>query len=144
MSLKIYVDGSASSNGKFHFGIGIVFVYNGKILKSFSYKVPFIGASFVAEQVAIIYALCMIDFSVDNLTIYTDQMLTINTYNGNAPKNNTSKELIKIINELVDNLDCRQFRLRYCKSHSGNAFHNLADNLARKALNSNIEFGLVI
>ena len=133
-TLEIYCDGSSSGDAKL-MGVGIVFVYNNKVLKHYSYKIPFEGESFIAEYIAVIYALFMIDFYVENIYVYTDNPPIISSYMGIKPDNNIAKKLAELLRERVDNLKCKHFRIRYCKSHSTNVFHNLADKLALEGRN---------
>ena len=86
------------------------------------------GESFVAEISAVICALSMLDTYVENITIFTDQISLINRIS-NSSQDLTSK-LYAILEEVIDNTKCKKIRFKYVKSHAGNTYHNLADNLA--------------
>lgn len=132
-TLEIYCDGSASDSKLL--GCGIVFVSEGKVLNKFSYKIPLSGESFIAEYIAVIYAVYMIDFYVENIYIYTDTPTIIMDYFGTVTASNKYiKKLSELLRQLIDNLNCKHFRLQYVKSHANNLFHNEADVLARKSI----------
>jgi ribonuclease HI len=133
-TLEIYCDGSASDSKLL--GCGIVFVSEGKILNKFSYKLPVSGDSYIAEYIAVIYAVYMINFYVENIYIYTDTPSIIMSYFGTIveSKNKYSKKLSELLRQCVDNLNCKHFRLKYVKYHANNSFHNEADILARKSI----------
>lgn len=130
--LEIYCDGSADANKDL--GCGIVIVSENKIIKELSYKLPFKGDSYIAEYIAVIYAVYMVDFYVEDMYIYTDNPPIIANYMGVRPSNTYTKKLSKILKQLTENLNCKHFRLQYVKSHANNPFHNKADILARKSL----------
>ena len=132
-TLEIYCDGSADVSKEL-LGCGIVFVSDGKILNKFSYKLPITGESLIAEYVAVIYAVYMINFYVENIYIYTDNTPIIMSYLGTNTENKYAKKLAELLRQLVDDLDCKHFRLKYVKSHADNPFHNEADKLARKSI----------
>jgi ribonuclease HI len=132
-TLEIYCDGSSSDSKLL--GCGIVFVSEGKVLNKFSYKLPVSGESVIAEYIAVIYAVYMIDFYVENIFIYTDTYTIIMDYFGTVTASNKYlKKLSELLKQLIDNLNCKHFRLQYVKSHAGNPFHNEADVLARKSI----------
>lgn len=132
-TLEIYCDGSASDSKLL--GCGIVFVSEGKVLNKFSYKLPVSGDSVIAEYIAVIYAVYMINFYVENVCIYTDTYTIIMDYFGTVTASNKYlKKLSELLRQLIDNLNCKHFRLQYVKSHADNPFHNEADKLARKSI----------
>jgi len=132
-TLEIYCDGSASDSKLL--GCGIVLVSEGKVLNKFSYKLPVSGDSYIAEYIAVIYAVYMINFYVENIYIYTDTPTIIMDYFGTATASNKYiKKLSELLRQLIDNLNCKHFRLQYVKSHANNPFHNEADVLARKSI----------
>lgn len=130
--LEIYCDGSADLDK--NLGCGIIIVSENKIIKKLSYKLPFKGDSFIAEYIAVIYAVYMVDFYVENLYVYTDNTPIITSYMGANPPSEYAKKLSKLLKQLIDNLNCKHFRLQYVKSHADNPFHNEADKLARKSI----------
>lgn len=132
-TLEIYCDGSASDSKLL--GCGIVFVSEGRVLNKFSYKLPVLGESVIAEYIAVIYAVYMIDFYVENICIYTDTYTIIMDYFGTVTASNKYlKKLSELLIQCVDNLNCKHFKLKYVKSHADNPFHNEADILARKSI----------
>lgn len=132
-TLEIYCDGSASDSKLL--GCGIVFVSEGKVLNKFSYKLPVSGDSCIAEYITVIYAVYMINFYVENVYIYTDTPTIIMDYFGTVTASNKYiKKLSELLRQLIDNLNCKHFRLQYVKSHANNPFHNEADVLARKSI----------
>lgn len=124
--LHIYCDGSRDDSE--YLGIGLVYVSDGKILKQLSYGLPFKGESYVAEFAAVICALSTLDVFVENLTIHTDQINLINRTNTSGQELIT--KLYDLLEDIIDNVDCRKIRFKYVKSHSGNTYHDLADKLA--------------
>lgn len=132
-TLEIYCDGSASDSKLL--GCGIVFVSEGKVLNKFSYKLPVSGESVIAEYIAVIYAVYMVNFYVENICIYTDTYTIIMDYFGTVTASNKYlKKLSELLIQCVDNLNCKHFKLKYVKSHADNPFHNEADILARKSI----------
>lgn len=132
-TLEIYCDGSASDSKLL--GCGIVFVSEGKVLNKFSYKLPVSGESVIAEYIAVIYAVYMVNFYVENICIYTDTYTIIMDYFGTVTTSNKYiKKLSELLIQCVDNLNCKHFKLKYVKSHADNPFHNEADILARKSI----------
>lgn len=124
--LQIYCDGSRDDYG--YLGIGLVYVSDDKILKQSSYGLPFKGESYIAEFTAVICALSTLDIFVENLTIYTDQITLVNRTN-TAAQESVSK-FYELLEDTIDNVNCRKIRFRYVKSHANNKYHNLADKLA--------------
>lgn len=138
--LRIYCDGSRDDLG--NLGVGIVFVSNNEVIKTFSYGLPFKGESYIAEFSAILIALSLINSYIENITICTDNVCAVGIVMGESglsPKHAFLGPLSTLLKESVQNINCKRIRFEKVKSHSSDTFHNLADKWADEGRKSLIE-----
>ena len=148
--LYIYTDGShRNSIG----GIGLVFLYNNKIIYKISAKIQEIPTTNNRAELFAIYVAMYnlnnikVDGNITSITIYSDSEYSVNSYTKNIKiweKNNYKT----VGGEPVKNLDIilptwnilkdtkLNVNILWVKSHADNEYNNLADKLATEGRDS--------
>jgi len=138
-TIHIYTDGSKNENGV---GSGIAIYTNDKLTHQIKYKLHNSCSNNQAEQTAILKALktlgtIKLSQSDPRTTkIYTDSRITLLSLKN--PKNR--KNLIEEIRKKTATLKREKWKIvfTWIKAHAGNSGNELADQLAKDAVNNNV------
>ena len=135
-TIHIYTDGSKNENGG---GSGIAIYTNDKLTHQIKYKLHNSCSNNQAEQTAILKTLGTIKLRQSNprtAKIHTDSRITLLSLKN--PKNR--KNLIEEIRKKTATLKREKWKIvfTWIKAQAGNSGNELADQLAKDALNNNV------
>ena len=128
MQIDIYTDCSVRET---NLGLGIILLLDGKMTNQLTYSLMnFEFTSHQGEILAILYALNLINFKVDSLTIHTENQAFLNFLVGI----NKSIPFENMFNTYLENCKkyCKDVKFTYVKAHSKDKYNTLADQMADK------------
>lgn len=138
MKIEVYTDGSCKPSNPGPAGLGFVIVVDSEVIHS---EGCFLGqgTNNIAEIKAIECALEICKergYQNEDITIYTDSQYAI----GLLSKGWNPKVNIELINSVKDILkDFTELEMKWVKAHNGNKYNELADTLAKSAIDSYME-----
>ena len=129
MQIDIYTDCSIR---EFNLGLGIIVLSEGKVTNKLTYSLKNIikFTSHEGEIIAILYALNLINFKIDSLTIHTENQAFLNYIvgiNKHIPFENMFKTYLNNCKKY-----CKEINFIYVKAHSGDPYNTIADQMADK------------
>lgn len=141
-SLKVFVDGSFSRNLE-RSGFGCVFILNDEILEKVSQPIPIDSKENLwnvsAEIAGVVFAVnWAVNKRFETLDIYYDYEGLEKWYTGEWNANKiTTKKYVQTLKTLSNKIKLNFIKV---KAHSGDEFNELADQLAKNALNVKLHY----
>lgn len=128
MQIDIYTDCSVR---EFNLGLGIIVLLDGKLTNKLTYSLKNIKfTSHEGEILAILYALNLINFRVDSITVHTENQpflfYTVGV-NKHVPFENMFNTYLKNCKKY-----CKDINFIYVKAHSRDYYNTMADQMADK------------